>query len=172
VAALAVAGCSGEHDSDTRRAPEQVAAIASDAEATPFGVMPTGAAIPVASSSSVKTGSTAASAAASPAAGGSSASPAASTAPQIISVHTSPAIIHDGDTLLWTVQTTPDVVDVVAHVTVYAFRLQKHGTGQYILSFTIPHGVPGFFHGNYTLDLVARSATGAEATTKVPVAFQ
>jgi hypothetical protein len=100
------------------------------------------------------------------------ASAAAVVAPKILSVQTSPAVVHDGDTLLWNVRTTPDVVDVVAHVTVYAFRLAKHGAGAYVLTFTIPHGVPGFFHGTYTLDLVARSATGAETSTKVPVTFQ
>jgi hypothetical protein len=87
-------------------------------------------------------------------------------------VQTFPAIVHSGDTLVWNVRTTPDVVDVVAHVTVYAFRLQKHARGLYVLSFTIPPGVPGFFHGTYTLDLVARSASGAEATTKQAVVFQ
>ncbi len=87
-------------------------------------------------------------------------------------MHTSPAVVHDGDTLLWDVRTTPDVVDVVAHVTVYAFRLQKQAAGQYVLAFTIPKGVPGFFHGNYTLNLVARSVTGIETATKVPVSFQ
>lgn len=97
---------------------------------------------------------------------------AASATPRILSVHTSPAVVHDGDTLLWNVRTTPDVIDVVAHVTAYAFRLQKQAVGQYVLTFTIPHGVPGFFHGTYTLDLVARSAAGSEATMKVPVTFQ
>lgn len=80
--------------------------------------------------------------------------------------------MHDGDVVRWTVRTSKDVVDVSAHVMAYSFPLQRRAPGSFALAFTVPKGVPFFFHRTYDLDVVARTAAGATATTKVGIAFQ
>ncbi len=83
-----------------------------------------------------------------------------------------PKIVHDGDTVRWDVHTSSDVTDVSAKVKLYAFRLQRLSPGRFLLAFTIPHGVPGFFHGTYDMDLEARDAAGTVVSRTVPVDFQ
>ncbi len=72
----------------------------------------------------------------------------------------------------WTVRTSPDVVNVSAHALAYAFALQRRAPGSFGLAFTVPKGVPFFFHRSYQLDVIARSASGATATTTVNIPFQ
>ncbi len=93
-------------------------------------------------------------------------------APRILSIATSPAVVHDGDVVRWTVRTSPDVVGVSAHVLAYSFALQRRRAGSFALSFSIPRGVPFFFHRTYDLDVVARTAAGATATRTIGVIFR
>lgn len=124
---------------------------------------------PVAPSASPAGAATAATVAPSPVA---TAAPSVAAGPRIVSVAVSPPIVHDGDTVRWEVKTSDDVTAVSAKVKVYAFNLQRLGPGRFELAFTIPHGVPGFFHGTYDLDLQARDAAGTVASRTVPVNFQ
>jgi len=97
---------------------------------------------------------------------------ATAAGPRIDSVSVTPKIVHDGDTVRWDVHTSSDVTDVSAKVKLYAFRLQRLSPGRFLLAFTIPHGVPGFFHGTYDMDLEARDAAGTVVSRTVPVDFQ
>lgn len=98
-------------------------------------------------------------------------SPSAS-APHILTIATAPKVVHEGDVVRWTVRTSPDVVAVSAHVLAYSFALQRRAPGSFSLAFTVPKGVPFFFHRTYDLNVVARNAAGATATTVIGIPFQ
>jgi len=80
--------------------------------------------------------------------------------------------VHGGQTVVWDVRTTPDVVSVDARVSLYALELQKESAGHFGLSFAVPSGVPWFFHGTYDLDVRAHSASGETAHRSVSLTFQ
>ncbi len=92
--------------------------------------------------------------------------------PQIYSVHTTPSVVHGGDSVVWDVRTTPDVVKVVARTSLYALSLNRVAPGHFTLSFAIPSGVPSFFHGNYNLDVAANTSSGDTAHRQVSLSFQ
>ena len=91
--------------------------------------------------------------------------------PQIVSV-SSPAVVHDGESATWRVRTTRDVVSVSAHVSFYTFELQEEAPGRFTVSFTIPPGVPPFFHGAYSMDIRAQGRDGVTVDRTVPVIFE
>jgi hypothetical protein len=109
-----------------------------------------------------------------PASPGPPAGAPAATAPKpaILSVDVSPATAHDGDTISWDVRTTPDVTAVEAHVRVATIPLQRDAPGHFSTSFTIPKSVPGFFHGNYSVEIVARAGDGEALTRSVSLDFR
>jgi len=74
--------------------------------------------------------------------------------------------------MTWSVRTTADVVSVTAHVSAYTLPLHREKSGLFTLSFTVPSNVPGFFHGNYSLDIVAQDSAGTTATRTLPLVFQ
>ncbi len=80
--------------------------------------------------------------------------------------------MHGGDSVVWDVRTTTDVVKVVARTNVYALPLNKVAPGHFTLSFAIPNGVPWFFHGNYNLDVAANTSSGDTAHREVSLSFQ
>jgi hypothetical protein len=92
--------------------------------------------------------------------------------PRIISVATSPSIVHSGEAVTWNVRTSTDVVSVTAHVSAYTLPLQPQGPGRFFLGFTIPSTVPAVFHGTYSLELTARTQSGATSKRDVPMIFQ
>jgi hypothetical protein len=100
--------------------------------------------------------------------------PAAATpsGPRIYSVRTTPTVVHGGDSVVWDVHTTPDVVKVVARTSLYALTLNRVAPGHFVLSFAIPSGVPSFFHGNYNLDVAAGTSSGDTAHRQVSLSFQ
>jgi|GEM_PF-1984451 len=108
--------------------------------------------------------------AASPAA--SAAAPSASRTPKIYSVVVQPSVVHTGDAVSWIVRTSHDVVSVSAHVSAYTLPLRQQGAGRFFLGFTIPSNVPPIFHGTYSLELTARTQSGATAVRTVPMIFQ
>jgi hypothetical protein len=100
-------------------------------------------------------------------------SPVASPAtPRIYSVRATPAVVHGGDSVVWDVRTTPDVVSVVARTSLYSLPLNKVAPGHFVLSFAIPNNVPFFFHGNYNLDVAANSSTGDTAHRLISLTFE
>jgi hypothetical protein len=96
----------------------------------------------------------------------------APSGPEIYSVRTTPAVVHGGDSVVWDVRTTPDVVKVVARTSLYALALNRVAPGHFVLSFAIPNGVPAFFHGNYNLDVAADTEAGDTAHRHVSLSFQ
>jgi hypothetical protein len=97
---------------------------------------------------------------------------ATAAGPQILSVATSPGIVHGGEHAIWDVRTSPDVVSVTATVDAYTLTLVRRSAGRFGLDFAVPDNVPGVFHGTYNLQIVARSGTGATAARTVSVIFQ
>ncbi len=108
-------------------------------------------------------------AAASPPAVGTPAPTAAvSGAPRIVSLATSPDVVHAGDTVRWDVRTTPDVSGVTAKVATYGFTFVRVAPGHFTLAFAIPPSVPFFFHGDYRLAVLAAAPAGdAKATATI-----
>jgi len=92
----------------------------------------------------------------------------ASAAPRIVSIATSPEVVHAGDTVRWDVRTTPDVSAVTAKVAAYGFTFVRVAAGHFTLAFAIPQTVPFFFHGDYHLAVVAAAPAGdAEGTATI-----
>jgi len=92
--------------------------------------------------------------------------------PQIYSVRATPAVVHGGDSVVWDVRTTPDVVSVVARTSLYSLPLNIVAPGHFVLTFAIPNNVPFFFHGNYNLDVAANSSTGDTTHRLVSLRFE
>jgi hypothetical protein len=92
--------------------------------------------------------------------------------PRILSLRATPAVVHSGQSVVWDVRTTPDVVSVDAKVSVYGLKLVKQAPGHFGLSFAIPNGVPWFFHGIYDLDVSAHSNTGEIAHRSISLTFE
>jgi glucose/arabinose dehydrogenase len=130
---------------------------------------------PTARSQPVVAPSTSAPAVRTPAPATSSPAPAAvktPSGPQILSLRATPAVVHSGQSVVWDVRTTPDVVSVDAKVSVYALQFVKQAPGHFGLSFAIPNGVPWFFHGTYNLDVSAHSNSGEIAHRSISLAFE
>jgi hypothetical protein len=92
--------------------------------------------------------------------------------PQILSLRATPKVVHNGQSVVWDVRTTPDVVSVDAKSSFYALQLQKHGPGRFGLTFTIPSAVPWFFHGTYPMEVSAYASNGARAQRSITLTFQ
>ncbi len=93
-------------------------------------------------------------------------------ATQILSVRTSPSVVHAGESITWDVRTTADIVAVTAHVSAYTIPLKRTRPGHFGLSFTVPSNVPAFFHGTYNLDVTGETTRGATAKRTVSMTFQ
>jgi len=100
------------------------------------------------------------------------AAPMPNRTPKIYSVLVQPSVVHSGQYVSWIVRTSHDVVTVSAHVSVYTLPLRREGAGRFFLGFTIPSNVPPIFHGTYSLQLTARTQSGATAVRTVPMIFQ
>lgn len=92
--------------------------------------------------------------------------------PQIYSVHATPSVVHGGDSVVWDVRTTPDVVSVDARVSLYALQMVKQSAGHFALSFAVPSGTPWFFHGTYDLDVRAHTESGEVAHRSISLIFE
>ncbi len=97
---------------------------------------------------------------------------AARVGPRILAVATSPSIVHSGEHAVWDVRTSPDVVSVTATVDAYTLTLVRRAAGRFGLDFAVPNNVPGFFHGTYNLQIVARTESGVSVARTVSVIFQ
>jgi hypothetical protein len=98
--------------------------------------------------------------------------PTTPSGPQIYSVHATPSIVHGGESVVWDVRTTPDVVSVDAQVSLYALQMEKQSAGHFALSFAVPSNVPWFFHGTYDLDVRAHSESGEVAHRSISLTFE
>jgi hypothetical protein len=96
---------------------------------------------------------------------------ASAAGPAIYAV-SSPGVIHDGEAVTWSVATSRDVIAVSGHVSVYNFPFTSAGGGRFFVSFSVPADVPPLFHGTYSMNVIARSRSGATAERTVNVTFQ
>jgi hypothetical protein len=104
-----------------------------------------------------------------------SASPAplpSPSGPTIYSVSATPRIVHAGDSISFSAHTSSDIVKVTAFVSAYTLPFTRTSSGVFTLAFSIPAHVPWFFHGTYSLNVVARSQQGTSVSRSVPVTFQ
>ena len=166
--ASTLAACTSRHSDDAgpTQAPPAAAQAATPSGASPYPVEPASAA-----PGTVQTAA-ALRQPASPAPPAGALPTETAAKPAILSVDVSPATAHDGDTISWDVRTTPDVTAVEAHVRVATIPLQRDAPGHFSTSFTIPKSVPGFFHGNYSVDIVARAGDGQTLTRSVSLNFR
>jgi hypothetical protein len=164
--ALGIGGCAQRR---TERVATTAVVTVPSATAKRAADAPAGPALVPAPAGSRQAAATAAPASAAPAT-----APAASAAPaaQILSVNTSPSVVHAGENVSWDVRTTTDIVAVTAHVSAYTIPLQRTAPGRFALNFTVPSNVPAFFHGTYNLDVTGESSGGATAKRTVSMTFQ
>ena len=98
--------------------------------------------------------------------------PAATGGPQIYALSATPDVVHAGESIAFAVRTSPDVATVVAKVSSYSLPLVRTAPGRFSLAFTIPPNVPGFFHGTYSMDVIAAEKGGTSVSRSLAVTFQ
>ncbi len=91
--------------------------------------------------------------------------------PTISAVAATPTTVHGGDTVHWDVRTSPNVVSVAAHVELATLQLQRASAGHFTLAFVIPANTPGFFHGTYSVNIIAKASDGDTATKTISLTF-
>jgi hypothetical protein len=88
-------------------------------------------------------------------------------APAIYAVSVSPDPAGAGELVSGSVITSSNVASVVATVRGIAAPVPKVGVGRFALSYRLPAVIPFFFHGTYSLVVVARNVDGVSATRQV-----
>ena len=87
--------------------------------------------------------------------------------PLIYFASAAPKVARAGDTIVWNVRTTNDVVAVNASAFGVTIPLQRRAPGQFGTAFQIPASMPGFFRRTYFVGIEARNAAGAKATARL-----
>ncbi len=146
-------------------------AAASQAPLAPHASAPAAGPSPVPATAAPGAPSTAAPPTAAPATPATPA-PATPSAPQILSLSVTPSVVHAGGSVAFDARTTPDIANVTAFVSAYTLPFTRTAAGRFALAFAIPASVPGVFHGTYTMNVVARSASGASTSRTIAVTFQ
>ena len=85
--------------------------------------------------------------------------------PAILNVSVSPVPVRVGAPVTTTVTTTTDVVSVQGHVATFTFNIPKTGDGSFSGTTTVPRWTRLFFHGNYNVRFIAKTAAGAQTET-------
>jgi hypothetical protein len=88
-------------------------------------------------------------------------------APVIFAVNLSPESVGAGQVVSGSVITSSNVASVVASVRGITATVPKVGVGRFALSYKMPEIVPFFFHGTYTLVVVARNVDGVSTSREV-----
>ena len=92
------------------------------------------------------------------------------SAPLILSLSVSPAVVRSGSVVHASVRTTPGVVSVTAYAAGQSIAVPRVGSGAFAGSTTIPV-LPPFVHGTFGVTFRALDARGAmtQASTSVTV---
>jgi hypothetical protein len=90
-----------------------------------------------------------------------------SSEPAIYFASAAPTVARAGDTIVWRVRTSRDVVMVSANAFGVTIPFQRRGPGQFGTAFQIPAGMPAFFRRTYWVGIEARNAAGAKATSRL-----
>lgn len=93
-------------------------------------------------------------------------------APHIYSVLLQSQELHSGETVSGTVTTSSNVASVEARVAGYSAGAAHTGIGHFALSYRVPD-LPFFLKGHtYTLQIIARNASGVATERDVPVSVR
>lgn len=96
---------------------------------------------------------------------------APSRGPTILSMSLSSSVVSGGQVVTGTVQTSSDVTDVQASIAGHSSSLSKVSTGYFALSYRVPQ-LPFFLRRTYTVQVVARNAAGATASSSLPITIR
>jgi hypothetical protein len=91
--------------------------------------------------------------------------------PQIVAVQLTSPVFHSGDTVSGSVVTTTNVSTVNLELAGRVMSLPKIEDGRFGMTYHVP-SIPFFLKHQYTVHVVAKTATGAEATRDVTVWLQ
>ena len=91
-----------------------------------------------------------------------------SSAPQIVAMSISSPVVHTGQVVSGTVETSTNVASVEARIGGYSSPLHKVGAGRFVLTYRVPY-VPFFLKKTYTVLLIARNTRGDAVTTSFPI---
>lgn len=98
--------------------------------------------------------------------------PTAPAGPRFISLSATPSVVHAGQAVSFAARTSTDIATVTAFASAYTLPFTQAAPGLFVLAFTIPSGAPGFFHGTYALNVVAKTARGASVSRSISVTFE
>lgn len=90
------------------------------------------------------------------------------SAPQIVSMSISTPVVHAGQTVSGSVETSTNVASVEARIGGYSSNLHKIGSGKFTLTYRVPW-VPFFLKKTYTVVLIARNTRGDAVSTTFPI---
>lgn len=77
-------------------------------------------------------------------------------------------VVHSGEVVSGTVETSTNVASVEARIGGYASPLRKVGAGRFALTYRVPY-IPFFLKRTYTVLLIARNTRGEAITTSFPI---
>jgi len=97
--------------------------------------------------------------------------PALNAQPRILGINISSVVIHSGDTVRGNVTTTSNVSNVDVHISEWAMPLPHPRPGYFEGSGVIPQ-LPFFVKGNYTLQVIARTAGGQSVERDIPISVR
>jgi hypothetical protein len=88
--------------------------------------------------------------------------------PRILAMTMSSSVVHSGDVVSGTVQTTSNVASVEARIAGFSSALRKVGVGTFTLSYRVPR-LPFFLKRTWTIDVVARNTRGDAVRSSIPI---
>ncbi len=97
--------------------------------------------------------------------------PGADAPPEILKLDLNKTDLHGGDVMAGTVQTSLNTASLEARIANFSISVPKVSPGLFALSYTVPN-VPFFFHGTYSLDLIARNTAGVATKRSVPITIR
>lgn len=96
---------------------------------------------------------------------------AANAPPQILGMSLSASVVHPGQVVSGSVETSTNVASVEARIAGYSASLSKVGAGRFALTYRVPN-VPFFLRRTYTIQVIARNARGDAVSSSLPVTVQ
>lgn len=94
-----------------------------------------------------------------------------SNLPRIIAINISEVNIHSGDKMSGDIRTTPNVKTVEIRIEGWGMPIPRQRPGLFAMSGQIPQ-LPFFVKGNYTLQVIARNASGLYTERDIPISLR
>ncbi len=89
-------------------------------------------------------------------------------APEILGISIDKRVVHAGDTVSGSVETSSNVASVEARIAGFSISVPKVAEGKFALAYTVP-SLPFFLHKTYTMEVIARNTAGAATSRTVPI---